>query len=93
MSTQIDSFPASAGTPMPFGSAIARRLARIWSRLTAIIREALDLRRTLNEIQWLNDRELLDIGLGSAEIHRLRRGDFFCPSAWDPKGTTRDHVL
>ena len=45
-------------------------------------REAMALRRSLQEISQLSERELLDIGLQHGEIIRLRSSEYFMPSSW-----------
>ena len=52
-------------------------------------RDARELRRTLNEISRLSDRELADIGLGHDEIVRLRSSEVFMPRDWQPAKIVR----
>jgi len=64
---------------------LGQRVAGIVARWKTSWREMLALRRCLDEISQLSERELLDIGLQHDEIARLRSSEYFMPRSWQSK--------
>ena len=96
MSTNMNTLTAhgAVGTEasVPSGQGITGVLGRWFQARLDSWREALALRRSLQEISQLSERELLDIGLDQSEIVRLRSAEFFMPRSWQVRPVGRDEL-
>ncbi len=89
MSMQLNTLPASAGSDIGVVSSFGSRFSQLYAAVATGIADWFKLRRQLEEIQGLSDRELVDIGLMQGEINRLRQGEMFCPMGWADEANRR----
>ena len=92
MSTYLNPIAARGAAVQTPSAPLTSGLAGLLINWLEAWRRAVALRRTLQEINNLSDRELTDIGLGQDEILRLRSSETFVPRAWRVPSVRREEL-
>lgn len=96
MSTNLDMLAersaAASDVTAPLGQRVLDTVGQWLKSAGAGVRQTIALRRSLQEISRLSERELLDIGLDHDEIVRLRSSECFMPRSWQAPQVKRDEL-
>ena len=92
MSSNLNLATAPGAVGHDASVSVGQRVKGLAGRWLASWREMMALRRSLQEISQLSERELLDIGLRHDEIVRLRSSEYFMPRSWQVRPVGRGEL-